>query len=1411
MLTNESALGEGPSDPPPARAPFLANALHRTNHQDRSKHMKTTSKTWTKLLLAVACSQGLVSTALAATYTWRGTNSTVWADSGNWLARNIAPTNGAYPHRLEVNNAAFNPMVYDAGQGTTIYGTTGIRGLVIASGASGSGTMTISGGTFITTNTSAGDVLQNTSGNRGTLNINGGTFVSDAPQLDMGLGTGANTIGFLNVNSGLATLKLLRVNCQQGTINYNGGTTSFSNMTAVITGGGTCTNNFNGGVLKPRANHTAFIPNLSQANVRDGGALFDTAGFSIKVVAPLAHSVIEGDAAVDGGLSKLGEGILTLQNAPSYTGPTRVQAGTLATPLPQTSSALVLAPGARFSTTVSNTAWTMTSAALTNATVDLNYGSWPVNSYGSAVMNLGSLALSGSVTCNIVGSGFPVTSLTLFTYSGKTGGGSFVLGALPFGAVATLTDDGANVVLNLTAPSIQNLTWTFGDGIWQTNGGLNWNFGAATYLEYPSGVNDLVTFDDMAGGGTVTLGSVVKPSSTTVSAEFSDYLFSGAGSIAGTNGITKSGSAALTIANANTYTGPTLVNGGTLKVAHVAALGATNGGTIAGGAGNTPADSGMVALSGGLVVSDETITLGWSLIGANAVLARGSLRGTDADSNVWNGPVVIASSVPRIGTEDNASLTVSGPITDNGLNYGVLIRPGANSTVTLSGSGSSYAFTRTYGHGDGTGVLKLGAPDALCTNRLELGLGVVDLNGFNQTLGGIIDVSGNGTILNHGAGPCVLTINTTTNSLTWGSVTDGLSPLALVKLGSGKQTLTGVNLTYSGTTTIKAGQLDLTSANPMNTAITVESGGTLGGEGSTTNSLTLEANAIVSVNPTTAGSFTADTINASASPIKVAFTAPPTTDVLVLGATNGITGLAANFQTIGMRGGSFYLTNGNTELMFSPSAAPASLVWQGNDSAHPTFWDTFTTTNWSNGGTPDLFYAADHVAFDDSASSFLVAIQGASVLPSSVTVNSTNDYSFTGAISGAASVAKGGTGTLLFNNSHSYTGVTTITNGVLAIQTSGGLGTAAGGTVIAEDGTLDINTGAAFANTINLGAELLTISGNGYGGRGVIVNSSLTASQINAVQQILMAGHASIGGDMRWDMRGTGNTLDMQTTNTLTKIGVNQISLVGTYVNNPGHIVVSNGIFNIELGATLNGWTENTLTVHSGATLGFWAFTGFAPWTLTLHDGATVFGSSGASSANHWAGPVTVNGAVTLDASGGYLTFDGQLSGPGSIIKTGNLGVALTAANAYAGDTTVNAGTLTLGFPTLATNSTVSVATNAALELNFFGTNVVASLVLNGISQPPGVYDAVTATPYLTGTGALEVVTTEPPVLQFANLGGGQLQFSWTGAYKLQAQTNALSIGISNNWADYPGGGSSPVTVPVDPAQGSVFFRLVSP
>ena len=62
---------------------------------------------------------------------------------------------------------------------------------------------------------------------------------------------------------------------------------------------------------------------------------------------------------------------------------------------------------------------------------------------------------------------------------------------------------------------------------------------------------------------------------------------------------------------------------------------------------------------------------------------------------------------------------------------------------------------------------------------------------------------------------------------------------------------------------------------------------------------------------------------------------------------------------------------------------------------------------------------------------------------------------------------------------------------------------------------------------------------------------------------------------------------------------------------------------------------------------------------------------------------------------------------------------------------------------------------------------------------------------------------------------GTNLELSWPAdhiGWRLQVQTNSLSIGLGTNWVDVPNTGTvSSYTNVVNPANGSVFYRMVYP
>jgi autotransporter-associated beta strand protein len=244
--------------------------------------------------------------------------------------------------------------------------------------------MTIAGGTFVVTNNYGFQVARN---GDAALTINSGSvLVNDTGTLGLSMSEG-NGHSTVNLNGGRLTPLLFRF------------------------GGGTETINFNGGTLAANASRTDFLPSSGEtANVRNGGAVVDSAGFNITISQPLVHSGIAGDNAVDGGLTKLSSGILTLSGANTYTGNTTINAGTLALGSAgsiSNSASLILAAGATFDVSAlsafnlsSNTAFKAsgTGAAPGSTAATLNGGGTVNFSTNAIILKVTPSSFSGDTT-----------------------------------------------------------------------------------------------------------------------------------------------------------------------------------------------------------------------------------------------------------------------------------------------------------------------------------------------------------------------------------------------------------------------------------------------------------------------------------------------------------------------------------------------------------------------------------------------------------------------------------------------------------------------------------------------------------------------------------------------------------------------------------------------------------------------------------------------------------------------------------------------------------------------------------------------------------------------------------------------------------------------------------------------------
>ena len=140
----------------------------------------------------------------------------------------------------------------------------------------------------------------------------------------------------------------------------------------------------------------------------------------------------------------------------------------------------------------------------------------------------------------------------------------------------------------------------------------------------------------------------------------------------------------------------------------------------------------------------------------------------------------------------------------------------------------------------------------------------------------------------------------------------------------------------------------------------------------------------------------------------------------------------------------------------------------------------------------------------------------------------------------------------------------------------------------------------------------------------------------------------------------------------------------------------------------------------------------------------------------------------------------------------------------------------------LATTNAIWLAWNESADTGSLGlaSTAYADYTMGGMMGSVGM-TATSAHTYgkagtMDGVPLSEVITVITPPNLLVGLSHGLLQLSWptnyTGAWRLQAQTNAATAGFGSNWVDVPNrSGVTQMSLPVDPANQAVFFRLVYP
>jgi autotransporter-associated beta strand protein len=866
----------------------------------------------------------------------------------------------------------------------------------------------------------------------------------------------------------------------------------------------------------------------------------------------------------------------------------------------------------------------------------------------------------------------------------NVGGDNATDGGLTKNGLGTLTLSGTSTynggtVINVGTLALGNTTDTL-----LNTGAINVN----------GGTLDIGANSDTVGAVTLTSGSITGSGGTLTGSSYGVQSGSVTAILGGSGVVlTKTTSGTVTLSGANTYTGNTVVSAGTL------ALGAS---------GSLAANSSVSLAAGGTFDVSAIASYTWGASAALTASGTGTTVGTDAAELKGGATGVDLGSRPV--TLNFTPASFSGDSTHPALyvSAGTLT---INSAITINNQGGTPL-------GDGTYVLIQQASGSISGSPTRAGLvggsgiaagkvAVLQVNGGNVELV-VQDAISTTTTLTRSSG--------TGDSTTYGDVLSfdvSVSPSAAtgtveLRNGGAAGTLIGSGTLSGGACTVSPAETALAVGSHANIVAVYLGDSTYGSSTSSALSpaqsvaqkpLTISSASATSkyydgtTTATVSGSLTSgggagevesgDTVSVSTTGTFAS--AGPGTGISVTFALTGPSvgnytptqpGVTADIYEAGVWTGTAANTLWNTVGNWNPALVPAGanvtvdFTTLDLTADQVVNLDSARTIGNLKFGDTDTGTAASWTLANNSTAGNILTLAGTTP---TVTVNALGTdakATISAVVAGSDGLTKAGAGTLVLSAANTFSGTATIGAGTVVAQNNAAFGATSQGTTV-NGGTIDLG-GALAVNTLNLGAEVVTISGTGAGGVGTLINSSAN-TQINAVRNLVLADHAAIGGSGRWDVRGSGASVDMAG-KTLTKKGSGYIAMVGTSFSNPGHIDVVEGTLGLQTSTSIGGTSANTVTVRNGASLENYQATGSQAWTMILDDGATFWAESGTGSQNTWSGPVTLNGAATLKADGA-MTLSGAITGAsGSLNKTGAGTLILNStagANTYGGGTTI--------------------------------------------------------------------------------------------------------------------------------------------
>ncbi|MFJ3483579.1 autotransporter-associated beta strand repeat-containing protein [Pseudomonas sp. NPDC090202] len=605
-----------------------------------------------------------------------------------------------------------------------------------------------------------------------------------------------------------------------------------------------------------------------------------------------------------------------------------------------------------------------------------------------------------------------------------------------------------------------------------------------------------------------------------------------------------------------------------------------------------------------------------------------------------------------------------------GGNNTLVLRNSGNSGSTGTGTISSANYINFNNLTLNSGTWTLQGPVVSGSSTLNGGLAQFDSattfgSGLLTSNGGSIQALNSGLTLGNqiSLGTGGLTV-AGANALTLGGVIAGTGPL--IKTDGGVLSLIGNN-TFSGGTTLAGGGIRVGTATALGSgALNVTGAGSL--DNST--ALALSNNVNLGANLTVTGS-NALTLNG-----------------VIAGASNLI-----------KTGGASLTLGGNNTWSGGTSLNAGSLILASNTAL----------------GTGALNAAAG-TTLDTSLA---VSVGNAVSLAGAVNIGGSNDLGLTGVVSGAGSLVKNGAANLLLNGANTYSGGTTLNSGTLTVGNNAALGSGAltvgGASALVGTGSLSLTNNVALnANLALNNVSPLALGGVISGAGGLIKNGSGTLS-LNGLNTFaggttlnagtLALGNASALGTGGLTVAGAGalTTSAPMTLNNNVALNAN-LTLNGSSPLSLGGVVSGTGAL-IKNGASVltlagnNSYSGGTSLNAGGLLLS--SNTALGTGALNAADGTTLDASTAVALNN------ALNLAGSLAVGGGAdLTLNGVVGGPGALVKNGAANLILNTVNAFAGGTTLNAGTLTLGNAAalgtgaLAVGGTATLANSLALALN---------------------------------------------------------------------------------------------------------------